>query len=256
MSFILDALKKSENERQRQSGPAMFEVKVAPPRSRFPLWAVIVGALLGVNLIVLIVVLLLRDARHDGAAAPGANPATATTTAAAPASAAPPAATGSSAATNASPATAAPGNVLTTPVAPAAPPANAATSRFNPPLVEEPGATEDPDEMGAVDPANAAAMTPGPAAAQAGPPAALAGAATRTAGIPSRDDLIASGLQVPEVAMSLHAFDRNPASRFVFINGQRAREGEVLANGLKVEQVVPDGAILSFRGSRFLVPLQ
>ena len=36
MSFILDALKKSENDRQRQASPALFEVKVAAPRRRFP----------------------------------------------------------------------------------------------------------------------------------------------------------------------------------------------------------------------------
>src|SRR6267154_309007 len=50
MSFILDALKKSESDRQRQSGPALFEVKVAPPRTGLPLWAVAVAALLVVNL--------------------------------------------------------------------------------------------------------------------------------------------------------------------------------------------------------------
>src|SRR2546429_9709421 len=50
MSFILDALKKSESDRQRRSGPALFEVKVAPPRSALPLWAVAVAALLVVNL--------------------------------------------------------------------------------------------------------------------------------------------------------------------------------------------------------------
>jgi hypothetical protein len=32
MSFIVDALKKSETDRQRQSVPALFEVKVAAPR--------------------------------------------------------------------------------------------------------------------------------------------------------------------------------------------------------------------------------
>jgi len=32
MSFILDALKKSETDRQRQATPALFEVKVAAPR--------------------------------------------------------------------------------------------------------------------------------------------------------------------------------------------------------------------------------
>src|SRR4051812_11794989 len=50
MSFILDALKKSENDRQRQSGPALFEVRVAPPRSKFPSWAIALVALLVVNL--------------------------------------------------------------------------------------------------------------------------------------------------------------------------------------------------------------
>jgi hypothetical protein len=50
MSFILDALKKSENDRQRQSGPALFEVRVAPPRSKMPLLAIIIVSLLVVNL--------------------------------------------------------------------------------------------------------------------------------------------------------------------------------------------------------------
>jgi general secretion pathway protein A len=36
MSFILDALKKSETDRQRQASPALFEVKVAAPRRKFP----------------------------------------------------------------------------------------------------------------------------------------------------------------------------------------------------------------------------
>ena len=40
MSFILDALKKSENDRQRQSGPALYEAKLAAPRSQLPLWAI------------------------------------------------------------------------------------------------------------------------------------------------------------------------------------------------------------------------
>src|ERR1700726_5066766 len=50
MSFILDALKKSESDRQRQSGPALFEVKVAAPRTRLPLWAIAIAGLLAVNL--------------------------------------------------------------------------------------------------------------------------------------------------------------------------------------------------------------
>ena len=49
MSFILDALKKSETDRQRQASPALFEVKVAAPRRSFPMWAVALGLLLIVN---------------------------------------------------------------------------------------------------------------------------------------------------------------------------------------------------------------
>src|SRR5579871_2388090 len=52
MSFILDALKKSETDRQRQTGPALFEVKVAPPKARFPVWAIAIVALLVFNMII------------------------------------------------------------------------------------------------------------------------------------------------------------------------------------------------------------
>ena len=53
MSFILDALKKSETDRQRQASPALFEVKVATPRRKFPLWAAALAVLLGVNVLAL-----------------------------------------------------------------------------------------------------------------------------------------------------------------------------------------------------------
>lgn len=65
MSFILDALKKSETDRQRQNGPALFEVKVAPPRNGLPLWAVGLGVLLAVNLVIVAWVLLRRPAQAE-----------------------------------------------------------------------------------------------------------------------------------------------------------------------------------------------
>jgi hypothetical protein len=68
MSFILDALKKSETDRQRQNGPALFEVRAAPPRDKLPLWAVGLGALLAVNLVIVAWVLLRRPASADAAA--------------------------------------------------------------------------------------------------------------------------------------------------------------------------------------------
>ena len=53
MSFILDALKKSEAERQRQAGPALLEMRVVAPQRRLPLWALVVGVLLVVNVLLL-----------------------------------------------------------------------------------------------------------------------------------------------------------------------------------------------------------
>src|SRR5487761_2427484 len=51
MSFILDALKKSEAARQRQAAPGLLEPDFAPPRRGLPVWA---GALLVLLSIILI----------------------------------------------------------------------------------------------------------------------------------------------------------------------------------------------------------
>src|SRR5450432_3021085 len=76
MSFILDALKKSESDRQRQSGPALFEVKVAPRRVGLPLWAVAIGVLLGVNLLIVMWMLLKHPAARADATSTAAGPST------------------------------------------------------------------------------------------------------------------------------------------------------------------------------------
>jgi general secretion pathway protein B len=87
MSFILDALKKSESDRQRQTGPALFEVKVAPPKARFPVWAVAIAGLLVINMMIVGWLLLRRSSRGDETAAAAQNtaPAVSAPTAAPPA---------------------------------------------------------------------------------------------------------------------------------------------------------------------------
>src|SRR5882762_5644560 len=84
MSFILDALKKSESDRQRQSGPALFEVKVAPPRTGLPPWAIAVAALLVVNLAIVMWMLWRHPATRTPDTSAGAAAAGATTRAPAP----------------------------------------------------------------------------------------------------------------------------------------------------------------------------
>jgi general secretion pathway protein B len=61
MSFILDALKKSELERQRQSVPGLMDARIMPRRSRLPVWGIALGVLLAVNLAVLTFVLLRKS---------------------------------------------------------------------------------------------------------------------------------------------------------------------------------------------------
>ena len=87
MSFILDALRKSEHERQRQTGPALAEVPVAAPKPRSNVWATGAIALLLVNLLVIGVLLIRKAAREPEATVPAAMPAPAQ--AAAPAATAP-----------------------------------------------------------------------------------------------------------------------------------------------------------------------
>ena len=58
MSFILDALKKSERERNRQAGPSLMEMRVAPPRSGLPTWGIVIGGVMLLNLGLLLWLLL------------------------------------------------------------------------------------------------------------------------------------------------------------------------------------------------------
>ena len=74
MSFILDALKKSETERQRQSGPALLEMRIVRPTQRLPAWAVIVGLLLVVGVAVLGWLAWRPAGVHAAAAPPTAPP--------------------------------------------------------------------------------------------------------------------------------------------------------------------------------------
>src|SRR5882724_4573287 len=92
MSFILDALKKSESDQQRITGPALFEVRVAPPKSRFPVWAIAIAALLVINMIIVGWMLLRRGSHAEDTAAntPPAGTNTSSATAPPPATYAPP----------------------------------------------------------------------------------------------------------------------------------------------------------------------
>jgi general secretion pathway protein B len=57
--------------------------------------------------------------------------------------------------------------------------------------------------------------------------------------------------RLPEFVMSAHIYDKEPSKRFVLINGLKTREGEESREQITVEQILPEGAVLSFAGHRF-----
>jgi len=57
--------------------------------------------------------------------------------------------------------------------------------------------------------------------------------------------------RLPEFVMSAHIYDKEPSKRFVLINGLKTREGEESREEITVEEILPDGAVLRFDGNRF-----
>lgn len=56
---------------------------------------------------------------------------------------------------------------------------------------------------------------------------------------------------LPALTVSLHAWSATPRSRLVSINNQLMHEGDSPAAGVTLEEITPDGMILSFHGYRF-----
>jgi general secretion pathway protein B len=57
--------------------------------------------------------------------------------------------------------------------------------------------------------------------------------------------------EIPDISISFHAYSNNPKERRVMINGDMVEQGELLAPGLSLEQITPDGVILDYKGFRF-----
>jgi general secretion pathway protein B len=224
MSLILDALKKSEAERQRQAGPTLLEVRVARPQRRFPIWALVVGALLLINMLLLFFVFLRPANPNPPAPAATSQPLAATAPAMAPAAgpARPPVA-----ATTA-PLTPAPA------VPPSANPAEAAPtvaddsveSRVNP-----------ADEQPAI------ARTPGTVTVQRDQGVGYSN-------LPSFSEM--SG-NLPEFRLDLHVYAERARDRYALINMHAVHEGDALPEGARVLAITREGVALDYHGQQFML---
>jgi general secretion pathway protein B len=314
MSFILDALRKSEHDRQREKGPGLAEVPVAAPKPRKNIWASVAVGLLVVNLIA-IGVLLLRRAGNGSTEAN--TPDMAVPTAGAPVQSVAPAPDDSTSAPaqGAGPAgagtPAGPGGVYAggtaTPypsqqvpgtVPPVLRPAlPAADGGSHNPLADElsdnaaggesgesydpgydgyqdgapyptappgvsgppPGVGGSPSRRGSVVyetlPESEPVTSPARAAANAAARNPVSPAPGSVSSLPTLDDL-GGQTGLPELRVELHIYSTNPAERFVFVNGHRYKEGDTLQEGPRVDRITADGAEMSYRGKRFVLPRQ
>jgi len=226
VSFILDALRKSEHERQRQAGPAIAELPVVRPPSRMPVILVAIGALLAVNLVVVLYWLLNDRApevvREEAVAA---QPAPAPTT---------------------------PVPVTTTPAQEAPRPAPVRPREVRPLA----------DEVVAGPPMDAAPPPPpDPALLPTTPyPTSTPFAEQRqqTEGgdsIPRIDTLPAQATAgLPVLNLDLHIYATDPAQRAAFINGRRYVAGDRLPEGVDVVAISQEGVVLRYGGRQFLLP--
>lgn len=216
MSFILDALRKSETERQHKGSAEFANVPTSDGRREGPpTWLWVVGALLLVNLVVLIGILMRPDV---------ASPATEVVSAQA-----------------AEPRVAARPQGEVEPRGDFA--SRVAAARERAPVVDAtpPPPAEDASPADVPSPVVTPARTP----ATARPASAL----------PTIHEVRAKGsVSLPDLHVDIHVFSESAKDRFVFINMSKHKEGSRLAEGPLVEEITPDGVVLNMNGVSFLLP--
>lgn len=58
--------------------------------------------------------------------------------------------------------------------------------------------------------------------------------------------------EFPPITIDVHVYNDNPQRRFVLINGRRYREGDVLSEGPRIAQIVPEGIVFDWRNEQVL----
>jgi len=237
MSYILDALRKSDQLRHRGAAPTLPTGQSAAPAPRQPAYlhyGLLAAVLLGAGILIgwwrpwqaepappaaSIAAVKSPEAslRQPALVRTEIAPALAPVPAPAPASAPAPA-----------PARAAPAPAL----AKSQSPTNARD--------EAPAKPQD---------AVAAVSKKAPAAQQ--PPSGAAAAAPAQNVIWLADLPLELQQVIPPMTISVHAYSGRPADRLVGINNRMLREGDSVVPGLKLEQITPEGMVFGYKGFSF-----
>lgn len=239
MSFILDALRKSDQQRQRSATPTLMTAQTPTTETRQPAlfwYGVIAAVLVGAGILI--------GWMHQWQADPVV-------------AAAPPIANSKS--LEASP----PKVTLTPSPALLEPTRLAVVEQPAKELPAPPQATPAPSPAEASKPTKIDVANPQPAAAVAAAPKVITPVhdepvrstpteTTREASVMALPELPpALQQEIPKLAILAHSYSSKPKSRFVYINDRMWHEEESPAPGLKLEQITPDGMIFSYKGYRF-----
>ena len=211
MSFILDALKKSETDRQQQASAEFSNVPTGDRAPRAPRWLWILGALLAINLVVLLGLFLRSDDAPEAAA------------------------------------------IVEQPVAATVEqdtPYTESTTSFARQIEEArqtaPTRRDVPAPVSNTSPETRSTPLQNPA---------LPPPARRAATLPTFYEVVSNGtLTLPDLHLDIHVYSETPGDRFVFINMIKHREQSKLDEGPVVSEITPEGVILEYRGTTFLLP--
>lgn len=248
MSYILEALKKAQAERQLGSAPTLHAptLQAQALDGALPWWRrpLVLAALVMAVVIVVLLALVLRPA------SPVPAPVSAVAPAGGPAAAAPPAnvsaATASPAAASALTVTLAPNPVAL----PAPLPVPEATSTVTMhPAVAPSGGTSSTRTAPATAATTAALTAPATASTPAG-----ASPASEEPVLNLRELPEPIQRSIPHVTVGGYIYSRNPADRLLLIDKVLRHEGEEVAPGLLLEKLLPREAVFSFKGYRYRVP--
>ena len=253
MSFILEALKKADAERDRGAVPDLYAQGMLPeaafeaePDRRGRPWLWLVA---GVAPAVPAAAAWQWMTPEAPPAEPVAMPATpAATSQTTPVAVAPAASASASIPAAAGEASRTAQDVQHEPT-----PAPSATKAAAPQRVERAKPAPAPHAAAASRDADSADMAPAQKTAlnaSAPPPSAGAERVPRLAELP--DEV---RRQVPALKLGGLVYSAAPASRMVLVNGDLQREGSTVAPGLTLERINPKSAVFSLRGQRFEVPL-
>jgi general secretion pathway protein B len=255
MSYILEALKKAQAERQLGNAPTIHApqaVPVAPAqagtRTRW-----LTG--LGIGALVVVAAGALLLMRRAPVAAPAV--ATAVQTAQAPAAAA---TVPDTLAVSAPPVQSVPAPVSMPARAAATAPANASATAAATAAVTAAATASAP--ASAAPTAPAAARPVAVPSSGALPAQAPVGAARAPAPVPAAADDSLPYLQqlpdaqqrdIPRVGFGGYMYSANPADRLLIVDKVLRHEGEEVAPGLVLEKLLPRAAVMNYRGTRYRV---